>query len=227
MGGMYIDGLGEKIVDYLVDNNFVKDVSDLYYLKYLSSDRMIKLSNDLGPKVTTNLLQAIEDSKKTTLVKFLFALGIRNASTGTAKRLVEHFKTLDNIRNATYQQLIEVSDIGPVVASSISSFFMSKDNKAIINRLLEAGITWDESSASKVSDKFKGMTFVVTGTLVNYNRDSIKELIEPLGGKTSDSVSKNTTMLVCGGNAGSKLSKAVQLGVKVITEDEFLALVNN
>lgn len=225
---MDIEGLGDKLVDQLVDAGLIRTLPELYTLglaKLCALDRM-------GDKSAANLLAGLEASKRTTLARFLFALGIRHIGETTAKDLARHFGSLDRLVEATEAQLLEVNDVGPVVAHSVRSFFDQPHHREIVEQLRAVGITWEETegtaSASPEApglDGVAGQTFVLTGTLPTLTRDAAKALIEAAGGKVTGSVSKKTNYVVAGSEAGSKLDKANELGVTVLDEAALLALL--
>ena len=220
---MGIDGMGEKMVDVLVDKGLVKRASDLYHLtvqELQSIDRM-------GIKSATNLVEAIDKSKHTTLARFIFALGIRHVGEATGRDLALHFKTLDALRQADKEALLNVNDVGEVLADSISAFFAEEHNEVEISALLKAGIVWSEDATCVSNEAVVGKTFVLTGTLPTLSRDAAKDKILAAGGKVSGSVSKKTDYVVAGEAAGSKLDKAQSLGVKVINEEDLLALLKS
>jgi DNA ligase (NAD+) len=219
-GSMDIEGLGEKIIDQLVDKELVRDPGDLYLLR----KEQIATLERMADKSAQNLLDAIEKSKTTTLPRFLASLGIRHVGEATAKQLAEHFGDLDHIMNATEEELQEVRDIGPEVAHSIAHFFGQKQNRKVIDKLLKAGIHFPKVTARRTG-KLSGQTFVLTGTLASMTRPEAQKRIEALGGKVSSSVSKQTSYVVVGTDPGSKLDKAQQLGVRVLAEDEFLRMI--
>ncbi len=219
---MNIDGLGDKLVEQLVDAHIVKTPADLYKLGLLA---MINLER-MGEKSALNLLAGIEKSKHTTLARFIFALGIRNVGETTAKDLAQHFGSLDNLLVADWERLQQVRDVGPVVAQSIADFLAQSHNREVIEQLRVAGVQWAEHEAQAATTlPFAGQTFVLTGTLVSLSRDEAKEKLEALGAKVSGSVSKKTNYVVAGAEAGSKLDKAQELGVTVLDEQQFLALL--
>jgi DNA ligase (NAD+) len=220
---MDIEGLGERLVDQLVDGGLVETAADLYAL---DSGRLAGLER-MGEKSAQNLLDALDRSKRTSLARFVYALGIRNVGEATAKDLARHFGGLDALLHADEAALLEVPDVGPVVAESIQRFFAEPHNIAVIDALREAGVRWDEHGGrgSGAGGSLAGKTFVLTGTLPNLSRDEARERIEASGGKVSGSVSKKTDYVVAGAEPGSKLAKAEALGVKVIDENEFLKLV--
>jgi len=219
-GAMNIEGLGQKLLDQMVEKGLVKDPADLYTLKeedLLQLDRM-------GSKLAQNILSAIRKSKNTTLSKFLFSLGIRYVGEHTAQILASRYKSLEELMDATEEELMAIEGIGPQVAESIVSFFSQDTNRELIKRLLDSGVnleTQTYAQATEVSQK----TFVLTGSLRSMTREEAKRLIQEKGGMVGSSVSKNTDYLVVGEAPGSKLQKARELGVKVLTEEEFLKLM--
>jgi len=210
-----IEGLGDKLVEQLVDGGVIKTLPDLYRLglsALASLDRM-------ADKSASNLLDALEKSKETTLARFLFGLGIRHVGEATARDLAKHFGNLDNILDATIEQLLEVNDVGPVVAQSLRTFFDQPHNREVVEQLRACGVHWPENEgAPEVPQVLAGKTLVLTGTLPTLTRDEAKALIEAAGGKVSGSVSKKTHAVVAGTEAGSKLDKAQELGVPVWDE---------
>ncbi|MBI5437425.1 MAG: NAD-dependent DNA ligase LigA [Nitrosomonadales bacterium] len=221
---MNIEGLGDKLVEQLVDAHIVNTPADLYKLQLL---RLITLER-MGEKSALNLLAAIELSKHTTLARFIFALGIRNVGESTAKDLARHFGSLDNLLAADADALQQVRDVGPVVAQSIVDFFAEAHNCEVIGQLRKAKVSWDEHQAQPASAlPFSGKTFVLTGALATLTRDEAKEKLETLGAKVSGSVSNKTDYVVAGAEAGSKLDKARELGVAVLDERQFLAMLEN
>lgn len=219
---MDIEGLGDKLVDQLVDGNVVRSLPDLYRLRLddlASLDRMAE-------KSAQNVLDALEKSKSTTLNRFLFGLGIRHVGEATAKDLARHFGTLDAIMAASVEQLLEVRDVGPVVAESIHTFFAQPHNREVVQQLRACGVHWEEGApAEKAPQILAGKTVVLTGTLPTMGRDEAKELLEAAGAKVSGAVSKKTSYVVAGAEAGSKLTKAQELGVPVLDEAGMLALL--
>lgn len=219
-GSMDIEGFGEKIIEQLVDKELVRDAGDIYHL---SKEQLASLDR-MADKSAQNLLAAIEKSKTTTLPRFVSSLGVRHVGEATAKQLAEHFGDLPHILDATEEQLQAVRDVGPEVARSICHFFAQQQNRQVIDKLLKAGVHFPKVAARR-DGKFSGQTFVLTGTLASMTRPEAQKRIEALGGKVSSSVSKLTTYVVAGEEAGSKLDKAQQLGVKIVTEDEFLRMI--
>jgi DNA ligase (NAD+) len=214
---MDVEGLGDKLVDQLVDSGLIRTLPELYTLglaKLIALERMAE-------KSAANILVGLEKSKQTTLARFLYALGIRHVGETTAKDLARHFGGVDRLMDATVDQLLQVNDVGPVVAQSIRAFFDQPHNREVVEQLRAAGITWPEHEGSASDDAPKplaGKTFVLTGTLPTLSRDDAKALIEEAGGKVSGSVSKKTHFVVAGTEAGSKLDKARELGVTVLDE---------
>jgi DNA ligase (NAD+) len=218
---MNIKGLGEKIVDQLVDQGLVKNVADLYALDVPTLQSLGRL----GPKSAQNLYEAIQKSKETTLARFLYALGIRHVGESTAKALAEaeHFGSLEAIMNADIETLQNVSDIGPEVAKSIVAFFREPHNREVVAILLGHGVHWPPPK--KRAGKLAGLQFVLTGSLNTMTREEAKEAIERLGGKITDTVSHQTSYIVVGENPGEKWQKARALGIKELDEEQFLALL--
>jgi DNA ligase (NAD+) len=217
---MDIDGLGEKLCEAFVEHELVRSVADLYRLDLATLTNLERM----GEKSAQNLLDAIARSKNTTLRRFIYALGIPDVGEATAKALAEHFREVPALMGASLDELQRVKDIGPEMASSIRGFFDDAENRATVEQLLEANVTPAPPEIVSAGP-FSGKTVVLTGTLTGMTRDQAKESIEKLGGKVSGSVSKKTDFLVAGEEAGSKLTKARELGVKVLTEAEFAALL--
>ena len=218
---MDVDGLGDKLVDQLVDSDQVKTLADLYHLKL---DTLANLDR-MAEKSAVNLLEALEKSKTTTLGRFLFSLGIRHVGEATAKELARHFGQLDAIMVASEDALLQVADVGPVVAHSIRTFFDQPHNREVVQALRDAGVSWPEGDALAPTEMpLAGITVVLTGTLQSMGRDEAKEKLEALGAKVAGSVSKKTHYVVAGAEAGSKLDKAQELGVPVL-DDAGLAVL--
>lgn len=220
---MNIDGLGEKLIEQLVDKNLVQNVADLYELKY---EQLVNLEL-MGDTSTSNILQALENSKKTTLAKFLFSLGIIGIGEVAAQALAKHFGTLENILNSNNLELetSAIFGIGEERAKNISAFFSNETNRQVIHRLIHNGIEFEEMAISTISpeqSKFSGKTFVLTGTLESMTREQAALKIENLGGKVTNSLSKKTHYLIIGSDAGSKVNKAEQLGIQLVDESTFL-----
>ena len=219
---MDIEGLGDKLVEQLVDSGLVRSLPELYTL---GIDKLAALER-MAEKSALNLVQALEQSKQTTLARFLFALGIRQVGETTAKDLAKHFGTLERLMQASVEQLLEVNDVGPVVAQSVVTFFQQTHNREVIAQLRAAGIQWQEGAPLHDAPRpLLGKTFVLTGTLPALTREQAQGLIEAAGGKVSGSVSKKTHYVVAGAEAGSKLAKAQELGVAVLDEAGLLALL--
>lgn len=217
-----IDGMGDKIVEQLIDKELVESPADLFSL----TASALTMLERMGLKSATNLVQAIEAAKQTTLAKFLYALGIREVGESTAANLARHFKELDALKQASVEQLIEVEDVGAIVAQHVAHFFAQPHNLEVIDKLLAAGVTWPAIEApSEDEQPLKGQTWVLTGTLSQMSRTDAKAQLEALGAKVSGSVSKKTDCVVVGEAAGSKLTKANELGVKVLDEAGLLALL--
>ncbi len=220
---MDIDGLGDKLVEQLVDEELIHDVADLFSL---TQEQVAGLER-MGDKSAANLLAALDKSKETTLERFLFALGIREVGESTARTLARHFGTMQKIEKAGEEELLAVADVGPVVAQHIHTFFRQEHNKEVIDKLIRAGVRWHEVKVQEAgAQPLAGQTFVLTGALDAMTRDEAKEKLQALGAKVSGSVSKKTSVVVAGAEAGSKLAKAESLGVEVWDEQrllEFLA----
>ncbi|WP_341911498.1 NAD-dependent DNA ligase LigA [Polaromonas sp. YR568] len=217
-----IEGLGDKLVEQLVDAGVVRTLPDLYRLGLTALAGLERMAD----KSANNLLEALEKSKQTTLPRFLFGLGIRHVGEATAKELARHFGSLDAVMDATEEQLLEVSDVGPIVAQSIRTFFDQPHNREVVEQLRACGVTWPEGEpAVRAPQPLSGKTFVITGTLPTLSRDEAKDRVEAAGGKVAGSVSKKTDFVVAGTEAGSKLTKAQALGVAIIDEAALLAML--
>lgn len=219
--GLDIRGLGDKLVEQLVDEKLISNVADLYRLKL---EQLVKLDR-MGEKSAQKIINALEKSKTTTLARFIYALGIREVGETTAQVLANHFQDFDKLLHANLDELQEIPDIGPVVAAFIVTFFRQKHNCELIEKLLTAGIHWPKVEIATKAQKLSGQIFVLTGSLVIMSREEAKEQIQALGGKVSESVSKNTTFVVAGADPGSKLAKAKELGIKIIDENAFLNIL--
>lgn len=217
-----IEGLSEKTLWQCHQKLGVSEFSDLYKLK---EEDLLKLDN-FKDKKTKNIINSINNSKNVDFYRFIFALGISEVGIKTAKDLAKRFITFDKLKNATKEELLDVEDIGDVIADNILEYFQDEENLKEINRLFDAGITINESNLV-IGEKLKGLTFVLTGTLPNYTRPEMSEIIEKNGGKVASSVSKNTSFVLAGEEAGSKLDKAKSLGVKVISEEEMLKMLED
>ncbi len=219
---MDIDGLGSKLVDQMVDRHVIRHVDDLYRL---SREQITGLER-MGEKSAKNLLRAIEASRRTTLERFVYALGAREVGEATAARLARHFKTLEHIMQASEEALQNVPGVGPVVAKHAVIFFAQPHNGEVIAHLLEAGIIWPDVEADTENKKLNGNTYVITGTLSNFSRIEVKQELEALGARVSASISAKTTAVIAGENPGSKLDKAQRLDVPVFSEADLLLLIN-
>ena len=214
---MNIDGLGESIIEQLIEKGLINNIADIYYLTY---EDISSLKKD-GEKFTQNLLNSIENSKNNDLDKVICSLGIKNVGAKLAKILAKEFKNIDDLMNASVIRLNSINDVGEITANNIYEFFKQEQTIDLINRLKNAGVNMEYLQQESDDERFFGKTFVLTGSLTNYTRDEASKIIEDFGGKTSSSVSKKTTYLLAGEDAGSKLIKAEQLGVTIITEREF------
>ena len=218
--GMNIDGLGYSIIKQLLDKGLIKNIADIYYLKQEDIESLKKN----GKKFASNLVEAIENSKSNELDRLICALGIRHIGTKSAKTLARKYKTMKNLENATLESLELTEDIGEIMANSIYEFFRQEQTKDLLERLQKAGVNME--SKEKIIDlRFEGKTFVLTGSLTNYTREEASKIIENYGGKTSSSVSKKTDYVLAGEEAGSKLVKAENLGVTILTEEQFEEMI--
>ncbi|MDA8446715.1 NAD-dependent DNA ligase LigA [Paracidovorax valerianellae] len=219
---MDIEGLGDKLVDQLVEGQVIRTLPDLYRLGLTALSSLERMAE----KSAQNVLAALEKSKQTTLPRFLFGLGIRHIGEATAKDLARHFGSLDAIMDASVEQLLEVNDVGPIVAEAIRTFFDQPHNREVVEQLRACGVTWPEGApAERAVLPLAGKTIVLTGTLPTLSRDEAKDLLEAAGAKVAGSVSKKTSYVVAGEEAGSKLVKAQELGVAVLDEAGMLALL--
>ena len=218
---MNIDGLGEAIIEQLLDKKLIENIADIYYLKF---EDISSLKKD-GKKFAQNLIDSINKSKNNDLDRLICGLGIRNVGSKLAKVLAKRFKSMDNLMNASIINLNSIEEVGEIIANNIYEFFAQDQTIDLINKLKEANVNMQYLKEDFNNERFYGQTFVLTGTLEKYTRDEASEIIESFGGKTSGSVSKKTTYVLAGEDAGSKLRKANELGVKVITEDEFEEMI--
>jgi DNA ligase (NAD+) len=223
---MDIKGFGEAYVDALIKEWYVKDIADIYYLDRYR-DEMIEKGLIGKEKNTDKLLKAIEDSKKNDIDRLITGFGIRNIGRQAAYSLMKHFKSIHRLKEASYEELLEVKDLGDISSRAVIEFFSNPANIKILSRLEQAGVNfeWEEDTLA-ANNNLSGLTFVITGTLPTMGRSEMEELIKKHGGKVSGSVSKKTSFVVAGENAGSKLVKAEQLGIKVLSEEEILAMIN-
>ncbi|ACA87122.1 NAD-dependent DNA ligase LigA [Shewanella woodyi] len=219
-----IDGMGDKVVEQLIDKELVESPADLFKL----TASAITMLDRMGMKSATNLVAAIEVAKTTTFSRFLYGLGIREVGEATAANLANYFKTLDKLKAADAESFIKVDDVGTIVAQHLTHFFAQPHNLEVVDKLIEAGVNWPEiEEVAEESLSLKGQTWVLTGTLTQLNRNDAKARLQALGAKVAGSVSKNTDCLVAGEAAGSKLTKAQDLGVKVIDEEALLQLLSD
>lgn len=218
---MDINGLGENLVEKLLDENLIKDIADIYYLKY---EDLINLER-FAKKSAKNLIDAINMSKNNSLDKLLVGLGIRHIGKKAAKVLVENFENIYDMSNASVEEIKDLEDFGLVMAESVVSYFNKEETNVLIKKLEEAGVNLNSTNGTKDSEKLKGMSFVITGSFDNYSRNNIISLIEKNSGKYSTSVSKKVDYVIAGENAGSKEEKARELNVKIISIDEFLNML--
>lgn len=214
---MNIDGLGDKIIEQLINKNLISNIADIYFLKF---EDIATLKKN-GQKFTQNLIDAINNSKNNDLYRLIAALGIRHIGTKAAKTLAKKYKTMDSLMNASLESLAMTDDIGEISANSIYEFFRQDQTIDLINRLKEANVNMEALESEDIDNRFEGKTFVLTGTLEKFTRKEASDLIEKHGGKTSGSVSKKTDYVLAGEDAGSKLTKAQSLGVEIITEEQF------
>ena len=218
---MNIDGLGEAIIDQLMSKNLINNIADIYELKFEDIASLKKNGN----KFAENLINAIQNSKNNELYRLITALGIRHVGTKAAKVLAKKFKTLENLANANFDTLSQINDVGPIVANSIVEFFSQEQTTDLIERLKGYGVNMEDTSKTNEDNRFEGLTFVLTGSLESFTRDEASNIIEDFGGKVSGSVSKKTSYVLAGEDAGSKLTKAVSLGVNIISEEEFKDMI--
>ena len=222
-----IEGLGDKLVEQLVDHAIVRTPADLYKLDITALASLERMAQ----KSASNVMVAVEKSKNTTLARFIYALGIRNVGEITAKELARYFGSLEQLLAADMETLQQVPDIGPVVAQSIADFFAERHNREVIGQLRAAGVHWQEGSGTQQekssAGRIGGRTFVLTGALPNLSREDAKEKIETAGGKVTGSVSKKTDYVVAGADPGSKHDKAIELGIPILDEAGLLQLLQD
>lgn len=219
---MDIDGLGDKLVELLVDQGLIHDVADLFHLTV----EQLSALDRMGEKSASNLVNAIQASKQTKFARFLYALGIREVGEATARSLASHYLTLQSLQSADEESLIEIEDVGPVVAHHVVTFFHQTHNREVIDRLLAVGVTWPAEQKIESNSALNGKTIVLTGTLEQLSRSEAKEKLLALGAKVAGSVSKKTDFVVAGRDAGSKLNKAESLGITVVDEATLIDWIN-
>lgn len=221
--GMDIDGLGENLVEQFIEKGLIENIADIYKLTF---EDIASLKKN-GTKFATNLVNAIEDSKNRPFYKLITALGIRHIGTKSAKTIAKHFKTIGNLMQAEVEEIAMLDDVGQIMAESIYQFFKQDQTVDLIEKLENAGLNMKEETEEGADERFKGFTFVLTGSLENYTREEAGEIIEKLGGKVSSSVSKKTSYVIAGEEAGSKLTKAQELGVTILNEVEFMEMIKD
>ena len=219
---MNIDGLGENIIQQLLDKELIKNIADIYMLKF---EDIASLKKN-GKKFAQNLVDSINKSKENDLYRLITALGIRHVGVKASKVLARKYKNIDNLAKAELEDLSNINDIGPIVANSIKEFFEQNQTKDLIEKLKEAGVNTNSYEDENIDNRFEGKTFVLTGSLENYTREEATNVIEKFGGKVSSTVSKKTNYVIAGEEAGSKLTKAQNLGIDVLTEQEFMQMLN-
>ena len=219
---MDIEGLGEKLVDQLVEANLIETPADLFEL---TKQQLVELDR-MGSKSADNLLAALENSKETTLARFIYSLGIEEVGESTAKSLADHYRDIEPLRNSSINDFQSISDIGPKVAGNIFRFLHDDDNKQLIETLIACGVHWETEVERELDQLLQGQNWVLTGTLSSLSRNEAKVRLQSLGAKVVGSVSTKTTCVVAGDVAGSKLAKAQSLGVQIVTEDELLRLLS-
>lgn len=218
---MNIKGLGENIIEEFLDRNMIKNISDLYTLK-LEDIASLKKN---GTKFAQNLIDAINESKNNEFYRLINGLGIRHIGAKAAKQLSKTYKNIDNLQNASYESLLAIDDMGEIMAQSVYEFFMQDQTKDLIEKFKTYGINMQEAENEVLDNRFEGMIFVLTGGLENYSRKEAEDIIESFGGKTSGSVSKKTTYVLAGEDSGSKLTKAQNLGIEIINEEQFINMI--
>ena len=219
---MDIKGFGEAYVDILIQEGYLKNIADIYYL-YQYREELIEKGLIGKEKNTDKLLKAIEDSKKNDIDRLITGLGIKNIGKQAGAELKLHFRSLTDLQNASYDELITINDVGDISAKAIVDFFADEENREILRKMEEAGVNFNSLAAAQGADnRFEGLTFAITGTLPTMGRAEMEEHIRKFGGKVLGSVSKKTNYVVAGENAGSKLTKANELGITVISEAELM-----
>lgn len=221
---MDIEGLGDAIVRQLMTKNLVRHIPDIYDLK---REDLIDLER-MGPKSAQNLLEEIEQSKKRNVARLIFALGIRFVGERTAYALATHFKSVDDLSRASYEELLQIQDVGPKVTESIVFFFDQPENRDLVNRLKQAGLQFEDKTEPEKKEKFlAGQTFVLTGKLSRFTREEAAAIIQNLGGQVVSSVSSKTSYVIVGEASGSKFQKAKSLGVSILDESQFQKLIDS
>lgn len=218
---MNIEGLGENIIKQLLENKLIENIADIYTISF---EEIASLKKN-GKKFAQNLIDSIENSKQNDLYHLITALGIRHVGNKASKVLARKYRTIDNLAKASFEDLSAINDIGPIVANSIKEFFEQEQTLDLIKKLKEAGVNMNSKEEEIQDNRFEGKTFVLTGSLENYTRGEASNIIEKFGGKTSGTVSKKTDYVLAGEDAGSKLTKAQNLGVTIISEKEFEDLI--
>ena len=218
---MNIIGLGDSIIEELLNRQLISNIADLYKLKL---EDLASLKKN-GKKFAQNLIDALNESKKNELYRLINGLGIRHIGSKAAKQLAKKYKSMDNLVNATYEELVEIDDMGEIMAKSVYEFFSQEQTKDLIAKFKEYGLNLENEESNSSDNRFEGLVFVLTGGLENYSRKEAEDIIESFGGKTSSSVSKKTSYVLSGEDSGSKLVKAQQLGVTVITENDFINMI--
>jgi DNA ligase (NAD+) len=221
---MNIEGLGDRIIEQFYNDGLLNSIMDIYNLKNKYSDLIVK--EGFGIKSIDKLVENIEKSKTNNLEKLLFGFGIRHVGEKVSKVIASNYPNIEDLFTATFEELIDINEIGDVIAKSIIDFFRDEDTRKLVNELKEIGMNLEYTSNISLKEEFTDKTFVLTGKLEIYKRSEAKNLIESLGGKVSGSVSSKTDYVVAGSDAGSKLTKAIELGVKVISEGEFKDLLD-
>ena len=219
---MNIKGLGDSIIEEFLARNMIQNIADLYKLD-LEDIATLKKN---GKKFAQNLIDSINESKNNEFYRLINGLGIRHIGVKAAKQLAKTFKNIDNLQNATYEELVEIDDMGEIMAKSVFEFFEQEQSKDLIQKLQNYGVNMQVEQSENLDNRFEGMIFVLTGGLENYSRKQAEEIIENYGGKTSSSVSKKTTYVLAGEDGGSKLTKAQSLGVSIISENDFINMIN-
>lgn len=219
---MNIDGLGENVIGVLLEKKMISNIADIYDLKF---EDIASLKKN-GKKFAQNLIDSINASKENDLYRLITAFGIRHVGVKAAKILAKTYNNIDNLAEADVENLSQVEDIGTIVANSIREFFEQEQTKDLISRLKQAGVNTQRLKEDDEDERFAGKTFVLTGSLENFSREEASNIIEKFGGKTSSSVSKKTSYVLAGEDAGSKLTKAQSLGVTILTEQEFIKMIN-